>query len=78
MLTTVSFISNQLGDDQPVTHRFGIFCAIFEVLSVGNIVDHIGKPGSEVRVTESSIFQLQLKACIYANKKCIFPSLQHG
>ena len=48
------------------------------MLLIGNIVDHISKPGSKVRVIEPPIFELELEASIDSDEKSIFPALQHG
>lgn len=44
---------------------------------IGDVVDHISKPGSEVGVIEPPIFQLEFEASIHSDEKSIFPSLQH-
>ena len=45
---------------------------------VRNIVYHISKPCSKIRILKPSFFQLKFETRVNAEKQCILPALQHG
>ena len=61
-----------------VTHSFRRFSARLEVFFVQNVVYHISKPCSKIRILKPSFFQLKFETHVNAEKQCILPALQHS